>query len=1023
MLAQGEGSFHGLFVGLAQYLTDSTLPLRFAPHDAASLRALFLDNLPEHLHGSLRLLTDESAGRRRIVEELHHLRATCSDEDVVVVTFSGHGTSAHELNLYDDVLPMADLVELVSGIKARQLLLVLDCCFAGGVLAKAVATDREGPESVESVVRGHLGRGRYVITACGEDEEAIEDTRAGHGLLTGRLLRELRAAPDEPRSLHDVLLAVRRAVVNRAIECDVLQTPIVFVEPGEEMLWPVLRAGEHFAAAAGVEEPPPATSSPDSLLDHGVPAGVLDRWRGEIQKLTSVQMQAVNDAGVLRGGNVVAVSPTSSGKTLIGEMLALSLARAGGKTVFLLPTRALVNEQFERFVELYGEVGLGVVQATGESGERVPAILDGRFTIAVMTYETCVSLVVSRPSLLETISALVVDEIQTIGDPHRGAVLEFLLTVAQSVPEQRRPQIVGLSAVLGEDYGDLDGWLGARGVLSRERPVPLVEGTLDPHGRYRYRDAEGRQAEEQLVDESDLDLPSVDAVVRRAVREGEQVIIFHNTRYRARVHADKLAGMLGLPPAGVELPADEEIKARSLLNRCLKGGVALHSAELGKEERRAVERAFRAPGSGIRVMVSTTTLADGVNLPARTVVVAELWHEDEDGTRPYSLGKVRTMVGRAGRRGLASSGRAIILVGSDREAEQDVWDRYLLAAPERLCSVLLDDSELTTLLLRVIAVLRGPGRKPGWTDVLDFLDRSFAAHRIRLEEPKGAVPRRPVRKAIDELIGLGLVHRRPGELELTPLGDAVSRGSLRVQSVSDVVDVLRTLEPQQVTSEVLIALAQLTVELDAAPRLGGGRNRARAQAMVSAQVRELGLPKSVVDAVLRGPGALDRSRRVIACLKWARTVPLPQIESSLAPAGSDAGPVRQVVLRTRDVIETMVGIAAQVHQELDLRALSLLPAQLDFGVPPGLAAVALHAGGQLTRQHYLRLLSGGIGTSAAILSSDDDLLAVFAGPGLVAALRIAAELAAETEAVGASSVDDIGACSQSKSALVAYLRT
>lgn len=1001
MLVQGGGSFRGLFIGLDKYLTDSALPLSFAAHDAASLRALLCDYVPEHSHSSLRLLTNESASRREVVRELELLHVSSTEDDVVVVMFSGHGTNAYELNLYDEVLAMSDFVDLLSGVRARQLLVVLDCCFAGGVLAKTVRTSRHATESVESVVRDHFGGSRYVITACGEDEEAIEDPRSGHGLLTGRLLEEMCASPDGPRSLHDVLQAVRRSVIGRALACEKRQTPLVVSELSDGASWPILLPGRQYSALVGAEAPAPATTSPESLLDHGVPAAALQRWREEIHELMPIQVKAVNDGGVLRGGNVLAVAPTSSGKTLVGELAALRAARRGGRTVFLLPTRALVDEQFDRFAGLYGEVGLGVVQATGESGERIPAILDGRFTIAVMTYEICAGLAVSRPELLEKISVVVVDEIQTIAEPGRGATLEFLLTAVLAVPEQRRPQIVGLSAVLPDDFSELDGWLDARGVRDRYRPVPLVRGTLDPAGRYRFLDTEGAEAEEQLVIEPpsyDPEFDAVDAVVREAVRSGQQVVIFRNTRRRARDHADRLAKTLGLPPARVSLPPGEEIRARSFLKSCLRGGVAVHSAEFSKEERRAVERAFRERDSGIRVLVATTTLAKGVNLPAETVVVVELHHDGEQGSRPYSVGDLQNMAGRAGRRGQAGRGRAIIPVAADRDAEQDIWDRYLLAPPGRVRSVLLDGSTLPTVLLRVIALLQQHGRRLRWRDVMSFLSRSFAAHQIRMADPTRAIPQEPVLRTLTQLMELGFLHHDDENLELTALGGVVSRGSLDVRSAMEVVRVLRALRPEEVTAEVLVAASQLTVELDASARLGEGGQRSRPPLYFTHRLRELGLPQPVVDALEEGSHGRERCKRVIACVTWARNVPLPQVESSLAAAWSDPGPVRQVVLRTRDVIETVIAVAAQVHPGMDLRAVELLPAQLDFGVSRGLAAVALHAGGRLTRSHWLGLLSNGVDTSAAILGAEDELLASSVGSGLVPTLRTAAELAVDTEA-------------------------
>lgn len=118
--------------------------------------------------------------------------------------------------------------------------------------------------------------------------------------------------------------------------------------------------------------------------------------------------------------------------------------------MFLLPTRALVNEQYARFSRTYGPVGLQTIRATGETADDVPALLRGQFGLAVLTYEKFAGLALGNPHLLKLISVVVIDEVQTIVDPGRGAYLEFLLTALKARrPEGVAPQVVALSAVLG----------------------------------------------------------------------------------------------------------------------------------------------------------------------------------------------------------------------------------------------------------------------------------------------------------------------------------------------------------------------------------------------------------------------------------------------------------------------------------------------------------------------------------------------------------------------------------------------
>src|SRR5262245_20833520 len=129
-------ALRGLFVGIDRYASRRINQLRFAKRDAVALHALFTDTLG---HGAV-LLTDEGATRAAIEEHFQQL-AQCSEDDVVVLGFSGHGTTTHELVIYDadpdnftdSCIPLDTLTDWFKHIPARRLVCFLDCCFSGGM--------------------------------------------------------------------------------------------------------------------------------------------------------------------------------------------------------------------------------------------------------------------------------------------------------------------------------------------------------------------------------------------------------------------------------------------------------------------------------------------------------------------------------------------------------------------------------------------------------------------------------------------------------------------------------------------------------------------------------------------------------------------------------------------------------------------------------------------------------------------------------------------------------------------------
>lgn len=382
--------------------------------------------------------------------------------------------------------------------------------------------------------------------------------------------------------------------------------------------------------------------------------------------------------------------------------------------------------------------------------------------------------------------------------------------------------------------------------------------------------------------------------------------------------------------------------------------------------------------------MSTTTLAQGVNLPAETVIIIELDHPGAAGTTtPYTVAEYKNIAGRAGRLGLTTSGRSILIVGGDVDAQRR-WDRYVVGSPEDLHSQLLDvQQDLYTLVLRVVAVAarREGDERLTEDDVLAFLANSFAAHQRRLAGAADPFPLARVSATLAELVSADLLASGPSGLTLTGLGTYVAQSGLRVSSAVRVARALRMVHPAQLNRATLIAAAQLTEELAEVRVRVNGRGWQREQQTFFGELRRHGIAEPVLAAL---PAANDRSvgisraKRAVACLLWMGGVPIGQIETLLmrhVPGNDAAGPARAAADRTQSLISATIEIARCLHHAAQLDELAqLLPVQLEFGIPADLVPLALHANGRVDRPDFLWLHSRGLADPAAILDADDETL-------------------------------------------------
>lgn len=990
--------FRGLFIGIDRYSSDQIGELSCARRDAVALEALFADTLG----GSSILLTDADATRERIAIEFRAL-ADSNPDDTVVVAYSGHGSETHELIPYDtDVsdlpttaISLDELQAWFSIIPARRVVLFLDCCFSGGLGSKVLKVDVKPRDirSTEARLAQLAGDGRIIFTASGADEPAYEDPRYGHGFLTYYLIEALRGTEEVLSggllSLYRLLAHVTARVKSAALQIDRPQNPTMRGSIDGDINWPVFITGPRYQAAFPGRAPAVISRDINSLTALGFPSGLVSAWSGAIAELNDLQIAAVNEYGVLEGRHLVVSAPTSSGKTMIGELAALRAVLDRKRAIFLLPLKALVADKRRHFKAVYGTFGIRTIEATGETDDITP-LLRGQYDIALLTYEKFAAISLTFPHVLSQAGVIVTDEAQMIADAGRGANLEFILTlIRMRRREGIEPQTIALSAVIGDTNG-LEQWLGARLLRRTERPIPLDEGLLLGDGRFRFIDpvthkerVEGPLIRQLFGKGSSQDW--VIPLVRRLVSEGQQVIVFRETKGEARGCANYLTDALGLPAAQTaldQLPLADPSLANQDLRQALSKGVVFHHADLTPEERRIVEEEFRRPNSGLRVIAATTTLAMGVNTPASSVVIVGLTHPVDV---PYSVAEYKNLVGRAGRLGFSEKGSSYLLA-LDPRTEHDYWTRYVNGSPENLVSRFLDkNTDPRSLIVRVLASVRRVGAQGATRDeIVEFLESSFGAFQAGRDRHGWKWDRADLLSALGDLERHELVSNLDGNYSLTNLGRLAGESGTEVQSIIRLIDCLRGIPGSQISDPALLAATQVTVELD---QVLFPINKKSTQKEPQYWLNELS--RQLTGGTLLGAFQRNvsdshqptlRAKKAIACLLFISGRAMSDIEKTVGQFGGAfggaSGPIRSVASRTADSLPTAARVAEILHPTLDLGdRIGRLTIRLTYGVPSQAVDLAREAGSQLQRGDYCNLVSASLCEADVIAAAQDaDLL-------------------------------------------------
>ncbi len=505
------------------------------------------------------------------------------------------------------------------------------------------------------------------------------------------------------------------------------------------------------------------------IQDLPIPQNLKQKYAtGGILELYPPQIDCV-DKGLLDGNNLLVAIPTASGKTLIAEMAMHQTIFKGGKCLYIVPLKALASEKFEEF----GNKGVKVGIATGDFDRRDDLL--GKNDIIVATSEKVDSLLRNSATWISEITLLVIDEVHLIDSQNRGPTLEMV--IAKMRFRNPEMQIIGLSATIGNP-DKLASWLNAELITSPWRPVDLRPGVFF-NNSIHFRDGTRTvKAVSKNYDDINLTLDTI--------AEGGQCLIFVSSRRNAEAFAKRAATAIksedpGLSVYAARIKKIAETDMGKLLAACVIKGAAFHHAGLSRPERSVVEEGFRK--GLIKCISSTPTLAAGLNLPARRVIIRD-YHRFAagEGMQPIPVSEYHQMAGRAGRPRLDPYGEAVLIAKDEGEVEA-LFECYIEAPSEEVHSKIAEPTALYTHILSLIA----SGFVKNHKELLTFMNRTFYVH----EHRQVRLIQRAVDAALAFLVASDMVVEVGEHLGSTEFGTIVSRLYIDPRSAAMIVSTLR----------------------------------------------------------------------------------------------------------------------------------------------------------------------------------------------------------------------------------------
>ena len=497
-------------------------------------------------------------------------------------------------------------------------------------------------------------------------------------------------------------------------------------------------------------------------------------------QLTDVQQQAL-EVGVASGQNLVVCAPTSSGKTLVGEIAVLQALHRGHRCLYLVSHKALANQKYTDFetrfssdtAAPFGTVGL----STGDREEG-----DLQADILIATYEKGLVLVLTG-QIDPQDSVVIADELQIIGEATRGPNIETLCAILR---QKGMRQFLALTATV-ENPEDLAAWLRCHLVHSHTRDVDLrQEIWYQGHG---YGITFGQDVGEPFDATDKYPGETLDAVDYLLKRDRAPILVFAESRREASQYAKDFAQRRQRRASGIGVAEQldlfsEPTESSENLRNSAERRIAVHTADLTPQERQVIEQGFL--NNSFDVCFATPTLAAGVNFPFKTVMFPKLTYQygDRLGTR-ITRSDYRNMSGRAGRLGLHDLGYAVLLPKNTPENKHA--NGLVLPDNDHVYSKLAKLS-----MRRAVLTLVAAGVAETTSALRDFFENTYYWHRILERNPaKLDEVIAKAQQALDWLVDAELAEHHDDTYLATPLGHATARSGLQPTTAQAFVALLK----------------------------------------------------------------------------------------------------------------------------------------------------------------------------------------------------------------------------------------
>lgn len=714
-----------------------------------------------------------------------------------------------------------------------------------------------------------------------------------------------------------------------------------------------------------------------NIIDLPIPSVLKEFYIHDKITLLYPPQADVVKKGLFDNKNLLISIPTASGKTLMAEMAMLtSIIDHHGKALYIVPLKALASEKYTRFRMFEHELGefngkrITTAQSTGDFKSKGETLAES--DIIVVTSEKADSLIRNKAHWLENISIVVIDEIHLVGDQDRGATLEMVIAKLRRI----NPKLVfiGLSATIGNPE-QLAAWLRAELIVSEWRPTQLKEGVF-----YNNEIQFENMSRPITVQTKD----NIDALVMDMVLEGGQCLVFCTSRKSAESKAKNIAkklyplldtnSKLKLEAVSAKISdfADKnDSKAATVIANNVSCGAAYHHAGLIDDLRQIIESEFRI--GLIKVIFCTPTLAAGVNLPARRVIIPgyKRFNQTLGGMDYIRVMEYKQMAGRAGRPQFDLYGECVLVPsGKNIEAEVDrVVEQYIHGNPEEIYSGLAQIKHLRIHILSSIA--------SEFVDTVPefnkLLHETFLAYlpddgdKFKTQE----FVNRLVQDALNYLIKEHMVIMDAnGAISATPLGKIVSRLCLNPTTAALIMNGFKEIETTGIiaTDMTLLHLLTLSEDIDKA-RHYKTSDTDIIQQVFHAHEKELIKLEELIKS--KQIDYLKTSIDVIEPVKIADIIRMwinEYKEAAIAEYWSiGEGDVHSIVEQSKRVMSAIYDIGMLYNNEYIVKLAQVLRVRINKGIKPELIGLTkvkgigrararlLHNAGITTAQKYEEL--------------------------------------------------------------------